>query len=233
MTSQNLSQTLQSFIASDEIENALNFIAGSADDAPAGIDASRWKYVVNQSLSLRGQLRNLQKVNLSGTADLTQMNIERNKIRERLLQLVKIIDDPNFNSDEFNREEIFRKTKKYGAWALGIYGLIFVALLCVVLYFGRMVLISMFPTPQLFDPAPDCTMTLSGHTTLYKDPAMDSPQVGSIQLGFDKKEVKVVQIAKIKRMGSEEYYFKISVNGKTGWVRPDMFNEASSPCFSK
>lgn len=233
MTAQGISQTLRSFIAADELENALNLIAGSADDMPEGVEPLRWKFVVDQASTLRGQLKNLQKINLGGTADMPQLNIERNKVRERLFELVKIIEDPTFDTDTIKKAELLRKTKKIGAWVLGIYGVIFLIILSFVLYFGRMVWTSMFPTPLLFEPAPDCTMVLTGHTTLYKDPAMDSPQVGSVQLDFEKKEVKVVQVAKIKRMGNEEYYFKITVDGKTGWVYPNMFSEASSPCFSK
>lgn len=233
MTAQGISQTLRTFISTDDLENALNLIAGSADDMPQGVETDRWKFVVDQAATLRGQLRNLQKINLGGTADVPQLNIERNKVRERLLELVKILEDPTFGTDHFKTVELLRKTKKVGAWVLGIYGVIFLVFLSFVLYFGHMVWTSMFPTPQLFEPAPDCTIELSGFTTLYKDPAMDSPQVGSVELGFDKKVVKVVQVARIKRMGNEEYYFKINVDGKSGWVSPGMFSEASNPCFSE
>jgi len=256
-----IAQAIREQIAEGETEAAAERLTRFLGEEWEGPKTERYQQLYNQALNLRSRFSELRQSEMSGVVGYEQAALQRNQIRNSLLQLTQDIDaleeepPPTAKQEEPATAEKQKPKKRGKVFSR----LLLVAAIIIAGFFiwnwviqgdpGKPEIIretnppTTIPveptekaTEETAEPVEEQSANATGcriKTSLLTNlyNKPDLFQSSKIRRLPRREFYQVMEVKKIKHAGSTVHFFQIQADGTTGWVKGPEVDEVDPSCY--
>jgi len=252
-----IAKAIREQIAGGETEAAAERLTRFLGEEWEGPKTERYQQLYNQALNLRSRFSELRQSEMSGVIGYEQAALQRNQIRNSLLQLTQDIADleeeppPTARQQEpttpgkqkpKKRAKVFSRLLLFAAIAIGGFFIwnwviqgdpgqpeVVRDTASPVEPQERMMEESAEPVEEQPATTTGCRIKTGLLTNLYNAP--DLFQSSKIRRLPQRKFYQVTEVKKINHAGRTVHFFQIQADGTTGWVKGLEVDEVDPSCY--